>query len=291
MTLAGVTALLILGHRLVPDVAGVGSLIDTAAPWLGLAIPMLALAALVLRSRPAALSVIAPLVAWLIAFGSAWLPSGGGAVDLRVASQNVRANNADPAATVEAVEATGADIIGLQEVTDQAAPRIAAALHGRYPYHVSESTVELWSRYPISHFTGVDLGLSWTRALRAEITSPKGALTVYVVHLASARAGATATRDSTMTALVERVKADASNRIVVIGDLNTASTDRVLAPLTDLLHDTQQAAGVGLGFTWPSGFPLTRPDHVLFRGLHAASACVVKTPGSDHCAVTAGLRF
>jgi len=272
-------------------VAGFGSLLDTAAPWLGLAIPLLAIAALLMRSRPAALSVLAPLAAWLIAFGSAWFPSGGGPVDVRVASQNVRANNADPAATVRAVAATGADIIGLQEVTDQAVPEIKAALQKRYPYHVAESTVELWSRYPISDFTGVDLGLSWTRALRAEVTSPKGQLTVYVVHLASARAGATATRDSTMNALVDRVRADSASRIVVIGDLNTASTDRILGPLTSLLHDTQQAAGVGFGFTWPSGFPLTRPDHILYRGLHASTAGVIKTPGSDHRAITVGLRF
>ncbi len=156
---------------------------------------------------------------------------------------------------------------------------------------MSESTVALWSRYPIAQFSGVDLGLSWTRALRADVTTPYGEVAVYVVHLASARAGATATRDSTMRALVSRVEADAAPRIVLLGDLNTATTDRVLAPLTALLHDTQAAAGTGLGFTWPSAFPLTRPDHVLFRGLRAARAGVVETPGSDHRAITAGFHF
>src|SRR5262245_21284961 len=144
MVVAGVTTVLILGHRLVPDVAGLGSAVDTVSPWLGLVVLPLAAAAILLRSRLAGLSVIAPLMAWLVAFGTAWLPSGGGTVDIRVASQNVRANNADPAATVRAVAVTGADIIGLQEVTEEAAPEIEAALKGRYPYHVTESTVELW---------------------------------------------------------------------------------------------------------------------------------------------------
>jgi vancomycin resistance protein VanJ len=94
-----------------------------------------------------------------------------------------------------------------------------------------------------------------------------------------------------MTALVDRVRADASRQIVVIGDLNTASSDRVLSPLTNLLHDTQSSAGRGPGFTWPSAFPLTRPDHILFRGLTATQSTVVETSGTDHRAITAGLRF
>lgn len=288
---ATVTALVIVGHRLVPDVRGVGSLVDSAAPWLGLAVPVLALGALLTRSKFAAIAVVLPLLAWLIAFGSAWLPSGGGTPDLRVANQNVDADNANPAATIRNLAATHADVIGLEEVTGSSAPVIATTLSDAYPYHALESTVQLWSRYPISDFSGVDLGLSWTRALRAEIATPKGAVTVYVVHLASARAGQTATRDSTMDALVDRIRTDSSPRIVMLGDLNTASTDRVLAPLAQLLRDTQAAAGRGLGFTWPSSFPLVRPDHIMTRGMTATQSSVVDTSGSDHRAITAGLHF
>ena len=288
---AAVTALVIVGHRLVPDVRGIGSLVDSAAPWLGLAVPVLALGAVLTRSKFAAIAVVLPLLAWLIAFGSAWLPSGGGTPDLRVANQNVDADNANPAATIRNVAATHADVIGLEEVTASSAPVIATTLSDAYPYHALESTVQLWSRYPISDFSGVDLGLSWTRALRAEIATPKGAVTVYVVHLASARAGQTATRDSTMDALVDRIRTDSSPRIVMLGDLNTASTDRVLAPLAHLLRDTQAAAGRGLGFTWPSSFPLVRPDHIMTRGMTATESSVVDTSGSDHRAITAGLRF
>lgn len=286
-----VTALVIVGHRLVPDVRGFGSAVDTAAPWLGLAVPVYALGALLTRSKFAALAVVLSLLAWLIAFGSAWLPSGGATPELRVANQNVDADNANPAATIRNVVATHADVIGLEEVTASSAPVIATTLSGTYPYHRQESTVQLWSRYPISDFSGVDLGLSWTRALRAEIATPNGAVTVYVVHLASARAGQTATRDSTMDALVDRIRTDSSPRIVMLGDLNTASTDRVLAPLAHLLRDTQAAAGRGLGFTWPSSFPLVRPDHIMTRGMTATQSSVVDTSGSDHRAITAGLRF
>ncbi len=289
--IAIVTALVIAGHGLVPDVRGLGSLVDTAAPWLGLAIPVLALGAFLARSKLAAVAIVLPLVVWLVAFGSAWLQSGGGSSDLRVANQNVDADNANPAATMRSVAGTHADVIGLEEVTASSAPVIATTLGDAYPYHVQESTVQLWSRYPISDFSGVDLGLSWTRALRAQVATPKGAVTVYVVHLASARAGQTATRDSTMDALVDRVRTDTSPRIVLLGDLNTASTDRVLTPLAHLLRDTQAAAGRGLGFTWPSAFPLTRPDHIMTRGLTTTQSSVVDTSGSDHRAIVAGLRL
>jgi vancomycin resistance protein VanJ len=94
-----------------------------------------------------------------------------------------------------------------------------------------------------------------------------------------------------MDALVDRIRTDSSPRIVMLGDLNTASTDRVLAPLARLLRDTQAAAGRGLGFTWPSSFPLVRPDHIMTRGMTATQSSVVDTSGSDHRAITAGLRF
>src|SRR5215467_14589665 len=142
--LSVVVAVLIGGHRFVPDIAGLGSLADTAAPWFGLAIPLLLIAASVRRSRWAAAATALPLIIWLIAFGTAWLPDGGGPVQLRVANQNMRATNPQPGQTAGAVEATGADLIGLEEIAPDAEPAIAVALHARYPYHVSESTVALW---------------------------------------------------------------------------------------------------------------------------------------------------
>jgi vancomycin resistance protein VanJ len=77
---------------------------------------------------------------------------------------------------------------------------------------------------------------------------------------------------------------------VVLGDLNTAPTDRVFTPLTRLLRDAQADAGRGFGFTWPASVPVTRPDHVLYRGLTPTDAGVLRTPASDHRAVTAGFR-
>ncbi|MET7968976.1 endonuclease/exonuclease/phosphatase family protein [Micromonospora sp. NPDC005305] len=284
-------ALLIVGHRAVPNVHGFGSLVDSATPLLGLGVPVLALAALLRRSRRALLVVLLPALVWAALYGGAWLPqaAGAGTPSLRVASQNLRSGNPDPAATVHALADAAPDLIGLQEVDD--GERVAAALGRRYPHRAAVSTVALWSRWPIREAHGVDTGLGWDRALRAVVGTPEGDLAVYVVHLGSARAGHTATRDETLAALAATVRADDAPRLVVLGDLNTATTDRVFGPLTRLLGDAQAEAGQGFGFTWPAELPVTRPDHVLYRGLTPTAAGVLHTPDSDHRAVTAGFRW
>ncbi|HEX6968227.1 MAG TPA: endonuclease/exonuclease/phosphatase family protein [Micromonosporaceae bacterium] len=282
-------AILIAGHRWIPNVAGFGSLIDTAAPLLAAGVPPLALAALACRSRRALAAVALPAAIWLAVFGPAWVPSGGGAVQLRVASQNLRADNPDPAGTVAPL-ASQADLIGLQEISATALGPVEQALTPTHRYRAVVSTVALFSRFPILTYAGVDTGLDWIRALRAEVATPDADVVVYVVHLGSARAGDTASRDRSLAGLVAALRQDPAERLVVLGDLNTASTDRVIAPLTELVRDAHADAGRGFGFTWPSPLPVTRPDHVLYRGLVAAAAGVVRTPGSDHRAVTAGFR-
>jgi vancomycin resistance protein VanJ len=283
---AGISA-----HAWVPNVRGLGSLLDSAAP-LGVAlVPALGIAAFVRRSRPAAVATLLPVLTWAAMFGSAWLPTGAdGNAQLRVVSQNLRAGNREPAATVRALLATDPHLIGLQEVDERSRDTVSAALHARYPYRAAASTVALWSRFPIRAYEGIDTGLAWTRAVRAVVAAPGGDVVVYVAHLGSARIGDTATRDRTVAALAGHVRADAADRLILLGDLNTAATDRVILPLTDLLHNAQAEAGRGFGFTWPARLPVTRPDHVLYRGLTAASAGVLRTPESDHRAVTAGFR-
>ncbi|SCF23892.1 vancomycin resistance protein VanJ [Micromonospora mirobrigensis] len=290
VVLAVLLAAVLLGHRLVPNVHGFGSLLDSVTPLLGLGVPPLALAALLRRSRPALLAVLLPAVVWSAQNGGAWLPSraDAGPTGLRVASQNLRVDNPDPAATVAALAGVQPDLIALQEVADE--ERIAPALSRLYPHRAAVSTVALYSRYPIRAEAGVDTGLGWTRALRAVVAAPGGDVAVYVVHLGSARAGHTATRDGTVAALAGAVRADPARRLVVLGDLNTATTDRSFGPLSHLLHDAQADAGQGFGFTWPAQLPLTRPDHVLYRGLTPTTAGVLHTPDSDHRAVTAGFR-
>ncbi|MEV4417458.1 endonuclease/exonuclease/phosphatase family protein [Catellatospora sp. NPDC049609] len=284
-------AALLVGHRLVPNVHGVGSVLDSIAPLFGLAIPVLAVAALVARSGKALLAVLLPAAIWAALFGGALLPPAGGPVQLRVVTQNLYAENPDPATTVQSLAAGGPDLIALQEASGGTIESLAEELAETYPHHAIKSTVGLLSKHPITNVTGVDTGLDWTRALRAVVKAPQGDVAVYVVHLGSARINDTEVRDHTIDMLAQAVRADEAQRVLVLGDLNTAATDRAIAPLAELLQDAQADAGWGFGFTWPSSLPVMRPDHVLYRGLTATEAGTLRTPGTDHRAVTSGFSF
>ncbi|GAA2575402.1 endonuclease/exonuclease/phosphatase family protein [Actinomadura fulvescens] len=283
-----VLAAVLTGHRAVPG--GPGTLLDTALPWLGLLVLPLAVIAAVRRAWwPGLAAVLLPALVWSLMFGGAFLRSApGGPYDLRVIGQNMYAGNRTPAATAAALLSTRADVLALVELSRGSYPE---SLDTAFPHHAVKGTVGIWSRFPIRDAEPVDLDMGWTRAMRATLVTPKGDITTYVAHLASARPGYTSKRDATMHRLSSTLRADRSKRILLLGDLNTATTDRKLGELVPPLREAHETAGSGMGFTWPGGFPLTRPDHILYAGLDAVNAATVATPGSDHHAVQADFRL
>ncbi|MEV0840704.1 endonuclease/exonuclease/phosphatase family protein [Actinocatenispora sera] len=278
---------LLAGHRLVPDGHGAGTALDSFLPWFGLLVVPVALLALATRSRLGALALLLPVVVWAGMFGPVLLPRGGGDGQLRAATQNLDAANPDPTSTVRRLVALHPDLVAVQELANDDAARL---LDDTYPHQLRVGTVGLWSRYPMGDGAPVDLGLGWNRALRADVDTDHGQVRVYVAHLGSIRPGADGSRDRTLTRLADSVRADRSPRLLLLGDLNTATTDRALGQLSPPLTDAQRAAGSGFGFTWPARFPMTRPDQVLYRGLSATDASVADTGGSDHRAALADLR-
>jgi vancomycin resistance protein VanJ len=225
-----------------------------------------------------------------VAFVPQLLPAGlpGGAPDLTVATQNIGAANNDPAAAARTLASSGAGIVAVQEIVGSAADA-TAVLDAAYPHQARVSTVGLWSAWPMDEPQPLELGLSWARAFRVVVNHDEGDIAVYAVHLPSVRPGDTAARDQAIAELSALVAADPAGRVLVLGDLNTATTDPTFAELTAQLTDSRQAVRGGFGFTWPAGFPITRPDHVLGRGLTPVSDQVLAADGSDHRAVLVGL--
>jgi vancomycin resistance protein VanJ len=281
--------LLLAGHRLLPDLGGVTPVVESVLPWFGVAVILLFAAAVCTMSWQVVAATFVPAVVWGMMFGPELLRAApGGPSDLAVATLNVGASNADPARAARTI-AVGRDLVALEEITRVG--KISAGLSGRYPHRFTVGTVGLWSRFPISRAKRIDVGIGWPRALRAVVAAPKGPVTVYVMHLASARPGQTVERDQTLAAAERLIQQDGSPRLLLLGDLNTATTDRRRFGLVPPLSDAQEEAGGGFGFTWPSAFPITRPDHILYRGLTATSAGVERAPGSDHRAAVASLRL
>jgi vancomycin resistance protein VanJ len=147
----------------------------------------------------------------------------------------------------------------------------------------------VWSRIPITGEQKLDLGLGWDRALWVELDTPGAPTRVYAVHLASVRPGQYQERDSMLANLTSTLKADHSERVVVVGDFNSASTDREFTPLTRVVHEGSQS-DLGFGFTWPAKFPIARLDHALTRGMTTVTSTVLPDNGSDHRGILVGLR-
>lgn len=294
--LAILSAVPLAFHRYVPNTIGnLGSLLDTFLPWVGVAIPVLALAALVRRSATAGVALLVPVLVWGYMFGNLLIPGkGGGPYDLRVLTHNVDAANPDPAGTARAVLAADADVVALEEITPAALKTYKARFASTYPHLVSRGTVALWSKFPVAESASVDVGFAWTRALRAEVSTPQGKVAFYVAHLASVRVGTSGftsnQRNETIAQLGQQIAAEKLAGVVVMGDFNGTANDRSLAPLTAGLRSAQGASGQGFGFTWPAEFPMARIDHILVRGVVPTKAWVLPATGSDHRPAVAELR-
>ncbi|MEV5613042.1 endonuclease/exonuclease/phosphatase family protein [Streptomyces sp. NPDC052225] len=291
--LAVLLALVMLLHAQIPNTVGnLGSLTETFLPWLGLFVPVLLVLGFVRKSATAVIAVLLPAIVWLNLFGGLLTDKQHSGGDLTVATHNVNADNADPAGTAEALAASGAQVLALEELTGEALPTYEKALADAYPYHSVQGTVGLWSKYRLTDTRPVDIKLGWTRAMRSTVTTPEGAVAVYVAHMPSVRvkldSGFTASqRDKSADALGEAIADERLGKVILLGDLNGTMNDRALNAVTSQMRSTQGAAGSGFGFSWPAAFPMARIDQIMVRGVEPASSWTLPETGSDHLPIAA----
>ena len=309
--LALLLGLFMLLHAEIPNrIGNLGSLVETLLPWFGLFIPVLLAGALLRRSLSAVAALLLPVMVWLNLFGGLLSDKSHPGGDLTVASQNVNADNPDPAGPAHDLTTSGADVLALEELTPQATPLYEKGLAKAYPYHTVQGTVGLWSKLPLSDTQPIDImdygpladnrpvdqEMASNRALRTTVATDHGPLTVYVAHLGSIRVNPragfwTASRDIGVRALGKAVAADPSKRVVLLGDLNGTMDDRAFGDITSQMHSAQDAAGDGFGFTWPAKFPVLRIDQILVRGVDPESSRVLPATGSDHLPVAAAISW
>lgn len=288
-----ILAVLLAGHTLVPEFAGLGLAVDSASPWLGLVVIALAVLALFARQGRPIIAVPVPALVWSVLFVPALLPLAAtppADAALTIASQNVEADSSTGVESALALAATGADVVALQEMDYSTRSDIAEALGDTYDFSYQVGTVGLWSDYPIVNAQPLQLGLGWNRALAADLDTPSGPVSIYVIHAGSARLDDHSDRDTMLRELADTVPNDENNRVLVVGDFNAASTDRALAPLQAELSEANQTGG-GLGFTWPSFFPATRLDHLFTSGVEVTSNETLEAGASDHLALLASVNL
>jgi len=286
----------LLAHSWLPDIGGIGLVVDSGLIWFGALVPLLGLLAVTARRKNLAVAVLVPAIIWALLFVPtllplAWSAPPPSADSITVVSQNLKAESGTAAQSASNLAATGAQVVALQEIDGTSQAPVTAELHQHYEYSYRMGTVGLWSSYPIRNAQPQGLGLGWNRALSADLDTPAGLVRIYVVHAASARPSDHAERDTMLANLADTIDADPSERIIAVGDFNAASTDRHFSALTEHLSEPAQDEGLA-GFTWPvSPFPVTRLDHILQRGLGATSNSVLAAGASDHLAIRASFNL
>ena len=277
LALAGLLAF----HQLVPDVLGLGLVLDNLAPWLGLAIPFLALLTLGAGGRGPWTVLLVPILVWAVSFGPQAVPAARPTANLSVATMN---SHGDP-------QLLDADVVALQELAEGQANAMTAQFRATHPYHYTLSTVGVWSKYRLVHAESLNLGLKWARALRTDVETESGTVRLYTVHAASARPLQHAERDQMLRNLAGYVEKDSSQRIVVAGDFNATSSDRHFAPVAQQLDEAKNE-GWGLAMTWPRRpFGMLGIDHVMTRGVDKATVQKLEAGDSDHFALRASIKF
>ncbi|MFD2028469.1 endonuclease/exonuclease/phosphatase family protein [Promicromonospora aerolata] len=283
-----VAAALLVAHDLVPNRWGnVGSLVQSFLPWLGLAVPLGILAALLRRSALAILAVLLPLAAWIWVFLPQLRPVAPEPGDLTVVQHNVSDTNTDVAGTAEVLLAAEPDVVTLTEVSDAAAGQYTQEFGDVLPHHETQGTVGIWSRYPLKGATAVDIrpegvDATWDRCLRVVIQREGAVVALFAAHLPSVRLGSggfeTELRNASALRLADAVNAEQRDTVIVSGDLNAVLVDGAVAPLTNLVT----APAAGFEFTYPEAFPVAQIDHVLARGATVTEVRALGATGSDH---------
>jgi vancomycin resistance protein VanJ len=311
-------------HRFLPDAGGVGSLLESWLPWVGVPVALLLVAAAIVHTRRALVATLAAALVWTALYGPTLLPRGSSAAQqLRVFSEDVNGKAQEATDSGSMALARHADVVALEDMYSSVSASSAVnALNAAYANHVTEYEFGLWSKYPITKVTPIALGTAVSAqdtaagadteaglaasasdvpvigALEATLSTPHGALVVYLVHLPQpvlGDQGFAKARDVALTQFVAMLEANTSPRVAVIGDINVAATDRQFSQLTakDGLTSAQQAVGSGFGFTWPAEFPIVRLDDVLTRGLTPLRSVVLPSiaGGQTHLPIQVDLNY
>jgi endonuclease/exonuclease/phosphatase (EEP) superfamily protein YafD len=233
------------------------------------------------------------------------------ATTLTVMTYNVGNGLAPPDRLVAHLGASGADIIGLQELDVAQAVAIERGLSDLYPYLVRSGRGfagrGLLSRFPLREHSLIDL-VPGRPDLRAVIEVGSRALTVVVAHPPPPRlAWRGISFDRAIIAQIERLTEDAvaAAPALLVGDFNLTARHPMYARMTASgLIDAFRVAGTGRGLTFPvrpgrmnrinhgiSWLPLppvARIDYVWHTSdLTTEAAWVGVCAGSDHLPVLA----
>lgn len=292
------------------------------SPWLYLPLGLLLLLLLVSRQRSATFLLLIPLAACAGEYGRQLLPNwpvvwakSEAIASVRILTWNTH-YTADPDdAFIRTVDQLQPDLVALQEVSYFLRKKLARELSARYPYQAvdnlssSEALVVL-SRYPVLRQEFDDGYRRGCRCQQVTLDLAGQPISLINSHMPSPRIGFTLYgrlprvyyfdnrfQANTVDALLARVE-QTTAPLILAGDLNLMERQEDFQRLRTHLDDAFEAAGWGMGFTFPYGKsvqgitvpPFVRIDHILYTPHWQAVGARVGSPlDSDHLHVVADL--
>lgn len=239
-------------------------------------------------------------------------PIAANARELRVMTFNIHHAEGvdgvlDVARIAALIRATGADVVGLQEV-DRGAERTArrdllkeiADLAGmRFVFGKNidlqggdYGNALLTSRTIVSEgnkLLPTTDGGEQRGVLQVVLDVAGTQVLVLTTHLDHRRLDPQ--RVASAEAIAATIQAWGEGPVVAMGDFNDVPGSPTYTKLAGLLTDVWAAIGQGDGYTIPVEAPTRRIDWILVRGLEPVRAEVVTTKASDHLPVVASLRL
>lgn len=264
-------------------------------PWVTFASVVALAMALAVRSWP-----LVGVAAAITALGVAWLAPlyvGSGDADepvLTVATVNLGFGAGDADAVVTLVRDHDVDILSLQEVTPESLIALErAGLDDVLAFSEVLSDpgfkgTGLWSRHELTDAVSLDGYVS--HAIRAQVQTDAGPLTVYAVHPAAPGPRVHTAWDRDLALLASELDA-ATGPVVVAGDFNATRDHAPFRHLASLGYiDAADQAGAGFRPTFPQDrlpVALVAIDHVMVRDapLRAVEFTTVAVDGADHRAL------
>jgi endonuclease/exonuclease/phosphatase family metal-dependent hydrolase len=269
--------------------------VAAAAPWAALGLRLAG------RRGPAATAAVAAAALGLLVRSRGITkpqPGASGPV-LRVLTSNLYFGRADAEVVVARVRQTGADVLFLQELTEEAVTRLKQAgldellPHTQLELRGGSSGSGIYSRFPLDEGPPVPpvRMAQPTALLRLPGGETVELICVHPIPPAPARSGSSARWREELAVLPPPGRLPR----VLAGDFNSTLDHAAFRAVLHLGYaDAAQQTGTALTPTWgmPGRGAVLTLDHVLVdRGCAVLACSVHDVPGSDHRAVFAEIQL
>ena len=281
--------------------------LDMLMPPLILPALVLLPLSLLLHRWRIALLLLPTVIGFLLLYGGLFLPreTVQSQPDLTVMTYNIRSGNHNIDAISQVIRNSDADVVVLQEVSQNLFQKLPPDLVHDYAYWSLEPYPEpntrlglgVYSRYPLLN-ESFDVYQTQSSKLRFQIDVNGTRVTIYDVHLANPLVAGEnfdpKAHGEGISALLDLLASE-TGPLIVAGDFNMTDASTDYGRMTTNLLDSFRDSGFGFGLTFPAWSPLlaVRLDYVFHSGnIRSLSAQVMPASGqSDHFPVRAALSL